>query len=68
MLINLTGQEDKNVRIVLDWEVDYVIDVCVDIYVMMSSDLYGACNSVDVIVMSRTNSNLPYRTQRRRNA
>ena len=33
------------------------IDVCIDIYVMMSSDLYGTCSSTDVIVMSRTNSN-----------
>ena len=35
-----------------------LIDVCIDIYVMMSSDLYGTCSSADVIVMSRTNSNL----------
>ena len=34
----------------------------VDIYVMMSSDLYGTCSSADVIVMSHTNSNLPYWT------
>ena len=40
-----------------------VIDVCTDIYVTMSSDLYGTCSSADVIVMSRTNSNLPYGTQ-----
>ena len=33
-----------------------IIDVCIDIYVMMSSDLYGTCSNVDVIVMSRTNS------------
>ena len=30
---------------------------------MMSSDLYGTCSSSDVIVMSRTNSNLSYGTQ-----
>ena len=40
------------------------IDVCVDIYVMMSSDLYGTCSNVDIIVMSRTNSNQLYGTQR----
>ena len=40
-----------------------IIDVCVDICVMMSSDLYGTCSSADVIVMSRTNSNLPYGTR-----
>ena len=40
------------------------IDVCMEIHAMMSSDLYGTCNSADVIVMSSTNSNLPYGTQR----
>ena len=34
----------------------------------MSSDLYGTCSSPDVIVMSRTDSYLPYGTQCRRNA
>ena len=36
------------------------IDVCVDIYVMMSSDVFGTCSCLDIIVMSHTNSNLPY--------
>ena len=36
----------------------FLIDVCTDIYVMMSSYLYGTCSSADVIVMSCTNSNL----------
>ena len=43
------------------------IDVCIDIYVTMTSDLYGTCSSANVIVMSRTNSNLPYGTQQGRN-
>ena len=38
-----------------------------DIYVMMSADLYGTCSSAGVIVMSHTNSNLLYRTKCRRN-
>ena len=38
-----------------------LIDVCTDIYVMMSSDLYGTCSSANVIVVSHTNSNLPHR-------
>ena len=46
---------------------NHLIDVCIDINVMMSSDLYGTCSSADIIVMSCTNSNLPYGTQRRCN-
>ena len=41
-----------------------MIDVCTDIYVMMSSDLYGTCINADVIVMSHTNGCLPYGTER----
>ena len=43
-------------------QLDLLIDVCIDIYVMMNSDLYGTCSSTDVIVMSCTNSNLPFGT------
>ena len=39
---------------------NHLIDVCFEIYVMMSSDLYGTCSSADVIVMFHTNSNLPH--------
>ena len=56
---NLVGPSDY----CLSWfeQINYfnIVDVCIDICVMMSSDLY----SVDVIVMSCTNSNLPYRTR-----